>query len=126
MDGTVHRISENGKSKSLVWTLGCNTWDALSEGLLLQEQLGLASTRGIEYYESVDLAERIMRSKGTVRSILQEIQAIDFGKLPYNKPFKAPPAHFPQARPQPPWAVVVENFSGPNIVTVDVIEVAYG
>jgi hypothetical protein len=124
VDGTAHKISENGKSKSLVWTLGCDTWDALSNGMLLQEQIGLAITRPIEYHESVGLAERIVRSKGTVRSVIQELQAIDFGKLPRNAPNRDPSPHFTPARPKVPLAVMVENFSGRNIVTMAMIEVA--
>jgi hypothetical protein len=123
VDGTVHKISQNGKSKSLVWTLGCDTWDALSDGLLL-DRLGLAITRPIEYHESVGLAQQILRSKGTVRSVIHELQAIDFGKLPRNVPSKEPSRHFTPTRPQVPLAVVVENFPGPNIVTMDMIEVA--
>lgn len=123
IDETIHKISANGNSKSLVWTLGCDTWDALSEGLLLENEPSLAITRPIEYHESVDLAERIMRSKGTVKSVIKDIQDIDFDRLPRNAPKKDTSPHFTPARPHAPFAVVVENFSGPNVVTAQMTEV---
>lgn len=124
VDGTTHTISQNTKSRSLVWTLGCDTWDALSEGLMSEGAPSLSISRPIEYHESVDLAKRIVQSKRTVRSVINQLQSIEFGRLPPNAPRKSPSTHFTPERPHVPLQIIVENFSGPNVVTESLTEVA--
>jgi hypothetical protein len=124
VDGTTYNLSQNTKSRSLVWTLGCDTWDALSEGRISTSGPNLAISRPIEYHESVDLAKLIVQSRGTVRSTISRLQGVNFGRLPPNVPKKLVPAHFSPARPHQPLQVIVENLSGPNIVTGTLIGVA--
>jgi hypothetical protein len=119
IDGSSYSISTNANQKALVWTIGCDTWDTLSEGFS-----GLAITRRIEYREGLDMVKRIMRSQDTVRGIVHDLQNLDFEGLPSNPPKKLKSAHFKQVRPQSTYQLVVENIPSSNLLTDLCMEVA--
>jgi hypothetical protein len=88
-DKSVYKLSESANSSSLVWTIGCDTWDTLSEGLP-----GLSFSRPIEYHESVQLARLILQSNATARSAIRGLQGLEFGRLPRNAPKLGGSKHF--------------------------------
>lgn len=53
IDGSSYSISANANQKPLVWTVGCDTWDTLSEGVS-----GFAITRQIYYSESLNITKK--------------------------------------------------------------------
>jgi hypothetical protein len=118
-DSSSFALSKTANHKGLVWTIGCDTWDTLSEGIP-----GLAISRPIEYPESVDIAKAILDSKDTARSVVRNLQEKQYTSMPFNPPKKSKPteSHFPPDRPQAPLQMVVELVPGNNLLTAQLQE----
>jgi hypothetical protein len=119
VDSSSYAISKTANHKPLVWTVGCDTWDTLSEGIP-----GLSISRPIEYRESIDIVKAILESKDTVRSVVRNLQNKQYSSLPFNPPKKPKSKHFGQERPQIPLQMVVEVVPGNNLLTAELTEVA--